>query len=402
MALFSLTDIQFNVPGVRTGISQLTDNNEFNLNTFRYPIDLGSVDKGHYMVININEQKNTSFPGEQVAGVLPTIKANQAEIRQQFGNFDTARNLGIVAENVGAIANELIRVFGGGERAGGRIGEGLSLIEKTGRSITNDLKEFGVRSVRRITDTIALYMPDTLTFEYRQGYSDLRPGEQLGGQVAALGSSIAQTIQAGGSENIIKENLSKNLSPFAFKLFSDKIGSVVGGDVGKILFTGGAGGAISNPMLELIYSSPSFRQFRFDFMLYPRSQNEAIEVNNILSKLRFHQAPELVKNTGGAFLYPPSEFDISFYYNGQINPNIPQISTCVLTDIEVDYAPNGFTSYEVQGRSAEYGGTGMPVAIRLSLSFKETEYLVKGSPSLALDRTSTNIRNSQLGRFGTS
>ena len=44
----------------------------------------------------------------------------------------------------------------------------------------------------------------------------------------------------------------------------------------------------------------------------------------------------------------------------------------------------------------------MPVAIRLSLSFKETEYLVKGSPSLALDRTSTNIRNSQLGRFGTS
>ena len=117
--------------------------------------------------------------------------------------------------------------------------------------------------------------------------------------------------------------------------------------------------------------------------MYPRTSREAQEVQNILQKLRFHQAPELVKGTGGYFMYPPSEFDISFYYNGQVNPNLPKIGTCVLTNIDVDYAPNGWHAYEMpDSLRPEKGKTGMPVAIRLSLSFKETEYLVKGSPLL--------------------
>ena len=46
--------------------------------------------------------------------------------------------------------------------------------------------------------------------------------------------------------------------------------------------------------------------------------------------------------------------------------------------------PNGnFSAYEVPGQSASTGGTGMPVGIRLSLGFVETEYLIKGSPILS-------------------
>jgi hypothetical protein len=133
-------------------------------------------------------------------------------------------------------------------------------------------------------------------------------------------------------------------------------------------------------MLELLYSRPSFRTFRFDFMFYPRSQKEGKEVQDIIDRLRFHQAPEVAQGgTGGFFMVPPSEFDISFYYNGQVNPNIPKISTCVLEQLSVDYAPNGFSAYEVPGQSATMGGTGMPVATRLSLQFKETEIVTKTS-----------------------
>ena len=140
-------------------------------------------------------------------------------------------------------------------------------------------------------------------------------------------------------------------------------------------------------MMEILYSSPEFRSFKFDFMMYPRDSKEALEVQNILQKLRFHQAPELVKGSGGYFMYPPSEFDISFYYNGQVNPNLPKIGTCVLTNIDIDYAPNGWHSYEMPDNlKPEVGRTGMPVAIRLSLSFKETEYLVKGSPLLTVKK----------------
>jgi hypothetical protein len=49
----------------------------------------------------------------------------------------------------------------------------------------------------------------------------------------------------------------------------------------------------------------------------------------------------------------------------------------VLTGVSIDYAPNGFASYETLLNSPERGGTGMPVAIRMDLSFKETEIITK-------------------------
>ena len=153
------------------------------------------------------------------------------------------------------------------------------------------------------------------------------------------------------------------------------------GDVGKILFTAASGGKVQNPMLEILYSSPEFRTFKFDFLMFPRSEKEAEEVQKIIDRLRFAQAPELVQGSGGFFMYPPSEFDISFYYNGTVNPNIPKISTCVLTNIDTDYTPNGFSAYEsYNDPTPRIGRTGMPVGIRMSLTFKETEYLTKNNP----------------------
>jgi hypothetical protein len=115
-------------------------------------------------------------------------------------------------------------------------------------------------------------------------------------------------------------------------------------------------------------------------MLYPRSEEEAREVQSILALLRYHQSPEIDRRTSNFLLVPPSEFDIKFYYNGRENPNIPKISTCVLTTLDVDYAPNGFAAYEERFNVApKKGGTGMPVAIRLSLAFKETEYFTKAN-----------------------
>jgi hypothetical protein len=151
-----------------------------------------------------------------------------------------------------------------------------------------------------------------------------------------------------------------------------------GGGLGQIMFAA-ATGVVQNPMLEVLYSSPSFRTFRFDFQFFPRSEKESLEVQQIIKTLRFHQAPEGLSVSNGFFMVPPSEFNISFYYNGQENPNIPKLGICVLESLTVDYAPSGFSAYEVPGQSAKLGGTGMPVAIRLSLQFKETEIRTKSS-----------------------
>jgi hypothetical protein len=116
-------------------------------------------------------------------------------------------------------------------------------------------------------------------------------------------------------------------------------------------------------------------------------------VQKIIERFRFHQAPELERypnsKTQSGLLIPPSEFDIKFFYAGKQNPNIPPISTCVLQSIQVNYAPRGWTAYESIGdNDPALGRTGMPVAIQMSLGFRETTYITKedfdiGSPSVA-------------------
>ena len=134
-------------------------------------------------------------------------------------------------------------------------------------------------------------------------------------------------------------------------------------------------------MLEVLYKSPQFRTFQYDFKFYPRSEREAVEVQKIINLLKYHQAPEFEEGKGIGLLIPPSEFDIKFFYAGSENKNIPQIGTCVLKTIDVNYAPNGWASYEVPGQnSATVGGTGMPVSIELTLQFQEITYLTKNNP----------------------
>jgi len=217
-------------------------------------------------------------------------------------------------------------------------------------------------------------MPDTLAFSYTQNYDTPSIGGTALTATLAGGSSAYDTFvkYKDSGPKALGEALGKNLSPFLSSMLLNTTAT------GKTIFAA-ATGVVQNPMLEILYSSPAFRTFRFDFMFYPRSEKEALEVQNIIDRLRFHQAPEVLKQGNGFFLVPPSEFDITFMYNGKENPNIPKISTCVLESIDTDYAPNGFSAYEIPGQAATKGGTGMPVGIGLDLSFTETEIITKNS-----------------------
>jgi hypothetical protein len=171
-------------------------------------------------------------------------------------------------------------------------------------------------------------------------------------------------------------------SGLAQQLAQDLVGNIPGGGgaTGRLgLFA--ATGRVTNPMLELIYTSPDLRKFQFEFMFYPRSEKEALEAQRIIDRFRFHQSPELDKFESGrqtGMLIPPSEFDIKFFYGGRQNPNIPAIGTCVLTNVQVNFAPRGWSAYEAVGENVpSLGRTGMPVAIQMSLQFTETTYVTK-------------------------
>jgi hypothetical protein len=350
MSLFSFADIKFSSkPRKINSTNNLTENSQYNIGINRYPIDIGDTDKGHYMIIHVNQQKRTSFK-KPTTNDLPTVLQNRNDGRSInfFGMLEGG------SETLTKVQNYV-----------GKTIDDTGLITATGKTKVFGVDEAviqGTRTIERTTDTIALYMPDTLNFVHNQSYSDL----SLNGLTAAALSTVSSIADSWSENNSV--DLS-SLSPFVARALRET-------DVGRAAFAAFTGKVV-NPLLDLVYSSPALREFRFDFLFYPRSEAEALQVHQIISKLKFHQAPEIDLDTLGYFLIPPSEFDIKFYYNGKENPNIPKISTCVLTTIDVDYAPNGWSSYETKNPKPEVGGTGTPVGIRMSLQFKETEIVTK-------------------------
>lgn len=396
MALFTLSDIKFGKSdSQRKGkaSSQLVGGG-YESNIFRYPEDIGNYDRGHYMVIHINTQINSQYKSEDVGGDDPTVIEN----RKKYGYDTTLTNFGTAADIVGqSKAGQFISQ--GYSKAIGLLPDTLQEVAGgTTETIKGILKSAtsirGARTIKRTTDTIALYMPDTLNFHHNQKY-DTASLTGLPSAILAAGTSTADTLKKNSGTDATRAFV-KNLSPYLANYALSKMG-----DVGKVAFAAGFG-MVTNPQLELLYTTPEFRTFQFDFMFYPRSEKEAIEVQNILNRLKYHQAPEIRKESKGFFLIPPSEFDIKFYYNGGINPNIPEISTCVLQSININYAPNGgFATYEVPGEiRAQTGRTGMPVAIQLSLQFMETEYLTKDH--FGGERNSTTTASENLGDNGLS
>ena len=274
-----------------------------------------------------------------------------------------------------SVTSSVNNIFGQSNvKFGGSSVETQAVIETSIKRITGGGLSF-LRTTRLTKDAIALYMPDTLNYTYSQSYDQLNLGEELGGKALGAAQSVMDAYQKGGFGAA-----SGAAAKSAVELGTQKLGTALAGALGSAQ-TGqailAATGRVQNPMLEMVYKSPNFRTFQFDFVFYPRDEREALEIQRILERFRYHQAPEIMQGAQG-FLIPPSEFDIVFYYGGGENPNIPKIATCVLTNLDVNYAPNGFSAYEVPGEnSPNLGRTGMPTSIQITMQFQELTYLTK-------------------------
>jgi hypothetical protein len=196
----------------------------------------------------------------------------------------------------------------------------------------------------RIAQTISLYIPDTLSNNYNASYTEIS-------ELDALGSAASGISQLGG-----------RLGKFAGGISSAI--SATQSDAAKLALSRELGIAI-NPKKQLLFDGIDFRNFQFAFTFSPSSQQESDIVNQIIQTFKYHAAPRILTEAGGFAFKPPSSFTIEYLYSGKTNTYINKITECVLTDIDINYAPNGIWS--------AFDGTGAPTQITLSLSFKEME-----------------------------
>lgn len=395
MALFSLTDIKFRKDAVRQGTRTLSSRDGFQNKLLKYPEDLGSIDKGHYMMFYINTSALTNetyacsvqspFSSRTPTRSPLSLRSLGNSISGAVSGTDLGQQLGKLATGVASKLSlpESIR-----NAADFSAKLATAAVDPILNTNLNELtKQNFARRTRTIADTIALYMPNTLNFAQNQSYSDVSRNDMLTGAAALMQSASDLPMDP--------TKQGTNLAPFLAQLGRDTVGRITNspGTI-QALFAREFGAV--NPRIEVLYTSPVFREFQFNFSFYPRSEAEALEVQRIIQKLKFHQSPEIKKGTANQFLVPPSDFNIEFYYNGVVNDNIPKIKgPCILKSINVDYAPNGFRAYESYGEknnplSPSLGKTGMPVGINMQLSFTEIEFMTKDAYRSKGDKLSDN------------
>lgn len=174
--------------------------------------------------------------------------------------------------------------------------------------------------------TISLYMPDTMNFTYSSQYGN---ASLLGTAEKTAPGLISKVISATQSD--------------AAKLAMSTQGLAV------------------NPKMQLLFDGIDFRSYQLAFTFTPYSKEEAQAVKNIITTFKKYSLPKITKSSAGMFFVIPATFNIKFLYNGAENKNISKVAESVIENINVDYAPNGWSAYS----------DGAPVQTTLTIDFKE-------------------------------
>ena len=321
--------------------------------TISYPMDVqNNFQNGHYMLFYVNVQEKTKYEYEK----SDTIKINdydgikgESSKEARYQKLQKAKKSYKKNNNPTTTEDKVIGV------------------DKRG----NDIVRKGVsplfNNTRRITDSVAMYLPSDIKETTAAAYTDAALG--ILGFAAAQGINLAGKDAEGIARSLVAST-GQILDKAAKKAVSE-LAEVVTGAEGTEQLINKAQGQADNPYMEVLFDAMQLRTFTYNFTMAPRNEEEAIEIQKIIQLFRFHMAPELRGNQS-RFLGLPSQFDIHYMYlskEGIASENnyYNRVATCVLQNCEVNYTPTGVKSFEDGG----------PTQTTMSLTFKETELLTK-------------------------
>lgn len=212
--------------------------------------------------------------------------------------------------------------------------------------------------------TIALYMPPELRTTYNAVYEDTKIDAS---RYISIANGINQGIQDAFDRKYeelwgkVKRQGIRNTA-----ILTDQITQMNAQALAEMEL-----GYIANPHQANVFQGVQFRDFTYSFVFQPRNSAESVEIQNIIYKFKYHMLPssnDPKYHTATRFWFYPENFVIGLF--SPSDRYLFKISTCVLKSMTVDYAgecqtPSFFT------------GTGAPVDVRLSLTFRETEILTK-------------------------
>jgi hypothetical protein len=272
--------------------------NKYNVNNLKYPRDLESATRGHVVKFSINEIQPIGYKENKEYSLSTAVSG----VGNAIGNA-----LQPVSDFLGT----------------GKIGDGTT---KINLSLEPEKK--------KLAATVSLYMPDTVSFTYEANYSD----EKLTDVAKGALESLAGVFGKG-----------------AAKLVSGTLDS----SAGKLLLK--SQGLAVNPNQQLLFDGLNLRTYSLSFTFTPYSKQESDTVKEIIKTFKSYSRPRTVTGSGGMLFIPPATFDLDFLFNGIPNPYINKVAESVITNIDVNYAPEGWSTHS----------DGSPVQTQMTIQFKE-------------------------------
>ena len=308
--------------------------NPYNYGVATYPQETTNLGDGHYIIFDVIENNKTSY------GAAPMT------------DFDDVKSY---PESLGQVGEGKLNAFQG-KRLSKLKEQGFAKgDEKILRNQTSGINSKSrLQTHTRISDSIILYTPPAVKFDYKVGYEQIDTG--IVGVMAGFfdgKTSLGESLKGMGA------NFLETVVKSAIEIALPGIGAAV--DKGR--------GFSQNPNAEMVFKSVPFRTFSFPYEFAPKNEKEKDEVQRIIEIFKFHMMPE--KYSEG-YLTAPSQFQITYMYRDGANMYVPKISRCALTDLNLDYSPEGvFTTFKGDDKGAA------PVLTKMDLTFSEMEIMTK-------------------------
>ena len=303
--------------------------NPYSYGSLYYPQETAQLGEGHYIIFDIIENTDTRYGGT----------GQDYDMKKMY-----PQSMGTVGE--GRLTNQ--------ERGKRLQKQGFQASDKILRKQTSGMDTKTNAYQDRIADSIILYTPSSGTkFDYKVAYGNADTG--IAGQVAGL-----MDLKSLGAKSLdIGKTFIEGISKAAIEIALPGFGGALDKGLGRSI----------NPNAELVFESVPFRSFSFPFEFSPKNEKEKEDIQKILSMFKFHMMPE---KAGEGYLTAPAQFQITYMYRDGANMYIPKISRCALTDMSIDYSPEGvFTTFKGDDKGAH------PVLTKMELSFTEMEIMTK-------------------------
>ena len=300
----------------------------------------------------------------------------------------------IIGSFTSKLPNTILQIPGIAEVAGGLAGKVLF------DTLGNRSAGF-TRNTKRLKAAIALHIPNNVQISYGMNYDTPEMGLfGAAAEIASTNPEISGKLQASlksfGLDMAENKEAAKNLFQAGEALASDlanggPLTQAVGGLTASVLAKNSAAlsffsGRAANPRREVLFQSVNFRRFSMDYQFVPRDINEANDILNIIYTFKYHMHPEFYDPSNFLYVFP-SEFDIVYYRGQQQNPAFHRHTSCVLTDMNVNYTPNGLLSLLPNGQ---------PGQINVTLQFMELALLTKQKIN-ALENPDLSQRTQNVG-----